>query len=207
MSVSKTLVIRVDPEDPDEDIISYAATAVRSGGIVAFPTETVYGLAVNLSDKRAVERLYGIKKRIRGKPLTVHIADKESINKMGCRITKRADRLIGRFWPGPLTIILASRRGGKVGFRMPANRVALELIKAAGVPVGAPSANLSGRAPATRASQVLKYLDGRIDMLLDAGPSAVGKESTVVDISSDPPVILREAAVAAGKILKEVRRR
>lgn len=197
-----TLVIRVDPDRPDKDLIDYCARTLRAGGIVAFPTETVYGLAVNLADKKAVDRLYTIKKRARGKPLTAHITDTDLIRKMGCRITKAASRLIDRFWPGPLTIIMPSASGGKIGFRMPANTVARELIKAAGVPVGAPSANISGKTPPTCASDVLKDLDGKIDILLDAGKTRVGIESTVIDLAADPVVVVREGAIPAKKIAK-----
>lgn len=202
-----TLVVKVDQDRPDIDVIGYCARTIRSGGIVAFPTETVYGLAVNLADKKAVERLYRIKKRSRGKPLTVHIADKRLIRKMGCRITKDAQRLIDRFWPGPLTIILPSKLGGKVGFRMPANKVALELIRASDVPVGAPSANLSGKKPPNRACEVAKDFEGKIDILIDAGRTKVGIESTVIDFTVDPSVIRREGAISAEKILKALHSR
>lgn len=202
MSPLKTLVVRVDPDKPDEDVIAYSARAVRSGGIVVFPTETVYGLAVNASDSRAIERLYSIKRRDRGKPFTVHVADVKTIKKIGCRITKRASALIKKFWPGPLTIILQSRDGQKIGFRMPANKVALDLIRSAGVPIVAPSANLSGKKPPKSAAAALKDMEGKIDIVLDAGPTKIGIESTVIDITVDPPVIIRRGAIGGKKITK-----
>ena len=202
MSSLNTLVIRIDPDDPDRDVIDYSARAVREGGIVAFPTETVYGLAVNAADNKAIEKLYGIKKRSRGKPFTVHVADLKVIKKMGCRITGEASRLIKKFWPGPLTIILKSKDGGKIGFRMPANKVALELIRSAGVPVIAPSANISGKVPPKNVKEVLKDLDGKIDIALDAGRTEIGIESTVIDITGSPPVILRQGAISR-KILEK----
>ena len=200
MSSLKTLVIRVDPDRPDEDVIEYSARAIREGSIVAFPTETVYGLAVNAADKKAVEKLYSIKRRSRGKPFTVHIADLKVIRRMGCRITKSAASLMKKFWPGPLTIILKSKDGRKIGFRMPANKVALDLIRRAGVPVIAPSANMSGKKPPKTAKEALKDLDGKIEIALDAGPTDVGIESTVIDITIDPPVIVRQGAISEKKL-------
>jgi L-threonylcarbamoyladenylate synthase len=203
MGSSRTLVIKIDPDKPDKDVIAYASGVIRSGGIVAFPTETVYGLAANLLDDKAIRKLYGIKSRPRGKPFTVHIADARLIKKLGCRINKSAARLIKKFWPGPLTIILRSKGVKSVGFRMPANAVALELISALGVPVVAPSANISGRKPPTDAEGVLKDLDGKIDIVLDAGRTKVGIESTVIDMTVSPPAILREGAVSS-KMLRKV---
>jgi len=199
---SNTLVIKVDPVRPDKDVIAYGAGVIRSGGIVAFPTETVYGLAANLLDKAAVKRLYGIKSRFRGKPFTVHIADTGIIKKMGCRVAGGAARLIKRFWPGPLTIVLKTGRGKPVGFRMPANAAALRLISASGVPVVASSANISGRKPPTSAREVLRDLDGKIDLLIDAGRTKVGIESTVIDVTGRIPVILREGAISSKRLLK-----
>ena len=202
---SNTLLIKVDPDKPDKDVIAYAAEIIKSGGIVAFPTETVYGLAANMLNKKAVEKLCSIKSRPRAKPFTVHIADTELIKKMGCRITGKAARLIKKFWPGPLTIILKSRDGRKVGFRMPANTAALQLISASGVPVIAPSANRSGKKPPTSAREALKDMDGKIDMVLDAGRAKVGVESTVIDITTSAPVILREGPISSESILKALR--
>jgi L-threonylcarbamoyladenylate synthase len=197
-----TVVVKVDPKDPDPKAIAAAAKAIRRGALVAFPTETVYGVAANLLDRKAVDRLYEAKKRFRGKPFTVHIADAKAIRAMGCAVTKKARRAIDRYWPGPLTIILKSKDGRKVGFRMPANRVALELLRAAAVPVAAPSANTSGEAPPTDADSVLAGLDGAIEMLLDSGPTEIGVESTVVDLAVEPPRVLREGAVKARTLLK-----
>jgi L-threonylcarbamoyladenylate synthase len=154
---------------------------------------------------KAVGRLYGVKKRSRGKPSTIHVANLRDIKRIGCRITKRALDLMRRFWPGPLTIILRSMDGGTIGFRMPANNVALRLISASGVPVIAPSANISGKSPPTSAREVLKDLDGKIDLILDAGRTKIGVESTIVDISSEDPVVLREGAVSTKALSKVLR--
>jgi L-threonylcarbamoyladenylate synthase len=205
LPLKKTRVLKVDPEKPDAGAIEAAAGAVRNGLLVAFPTETVYGLAANLLDRKAVDRLYEVKKRFRGKPFTVHIADIRTIREMGCSVTKKARSAMERFWPGPLTVILRSKDGRKTGFRMPANRVALEFIRASGVPVVAPSANISGKRPPTNAKSVLKDLDGTIEMLLDAGPTEVGVESTVADFTVDPPEILREGAISKQKLLSALK--
>ena len=196
----KTYVVKIDPKRPDKKQIQSAAEAIRKGLLVVFPTETVYGIAANFLDEKAVDNLYNIKKRPRNKPFTVHIADIKMISSLGCVLTKEALCLISRFWPGPLTIILKSSGNRKLGFRIPANRVALELIKAAAVPIVAPSANLSGNVAPKNAQDVLKDLDGKIDMLLDAGQTDIGVESTVVDLSVEPPKILREGALRREEI-------
>ncbi|MDD5422155.1 MAG: L-threonylcarbamoyladenylate synthase [Candidatus Omnitrophota bacterium] len=197
-------MLKIDPVHPDKKAIAAAAKVIRSGGLVAFPTETVYGLAASLLDEKALDRLYRVKKRPRGKPFTVHISDPACVRDAGYKITKEARRLIKEFWPGPLTIILRSRRGKKIGFRMPDHRVALELIKKSGVPVVAPSANISGRRAPVNAEDVLRSLGGKIDMVLDAGPADIGIESTVIDMTVTPPTILREGAIKKEDILKAV---
>ncbi len=204
-SSEKTRVVKVSADRPDGRAITRAAAIIRSGGLVGFPTETVYGIAANPLNGRAMARLYAVKKRPRGKPFTVHISDLAAIEKMGCAITKEAWALIGKFWPGPLTIILKTRTGRKIGFRMPDNCVALELLRKAGVPVVAPSANLSGEEPPRTAGSVLRSMDGKLDLLIDAGPASVGIESTVVDLTRGRPKILREGAIRGSLIMKAAR--
>ena len=201
-SLKKTVVLKIDPTSPDKEVIRRAAGTIRQGGLVAFPTETVYGIAVNLLDRKAVNKLYKVKNRPKSKPFTVHIAKIRTVRDMGCRITKEAKRLIDRFWPGPLTIILKSRSGKRIGFRMPANKAALSLIRQAEVPVAAPSANMSDGIPAKNARQVLRDLDGKIDMLLDGGQTKVGVESTIVDLTTESCKILREGAIKRDAIKK-----
>jgi L-threonylcarbamoyladenylate synthase len=203
-SLKKTLVLKIDPDSPDQKKISRCAKLIRDGGLVAFPTETVYGIAANLLDRRAMARLCKVKKRPRGKPFTVHIAGPAAIRKMNCRISKEAKALTDKFWPGPLTVVLLSDSGRKIGFRMPDNRVALDLIRKARVPVVAPSANLSDETPPKDAASVLEQLDGKIDIVLDAGMTDVGIESTVVDMTVKPPLILREGAIKKKEILKRL---
>lgn len=201
-SLKNTLVLKVDPVKPDGKLIAYAAAILKEGGLVAFPTETVYGLGANLLDKAAMARLRKVKARPANKPFTVHIANVSQIMRSGCVLDARAKKLAKKFWPGPLTMILKSNKGGTVGFRMPANKVALDLIRVSGVPVVAPSANLSGRKPPKDACAVLADLNGRIDVLLDSGPTDVGVESTVIDMTARPFAILRRGAISESEIKK-----
>jgi len=187
---------------PDEKAITYCARIIRRGGLVAFPTETVYGIAANLLDKKAIDRLYKVKRRPKDKPFTIHIADAADIRKMGCKLDKVQKTLVRKFWPGPLTVILKSEDGRKLGFRMPANKIALELIRKAGVPVAAPSANLSGHRPSTSAAEAFEEIGDKVDAVLDGGQTDVGVESTVVDLTVSPPKILREGAIKSKQILK-----
>ncbi len=195
-------VVKIDPKRPDKGIIASAAKIIKKGGLVVFPTETVYGIAANLLCPKAIDKLYRIKSRPLNKPFTVHISDLKMIEGMDCKVTGRARRLIDKFWPGPLTIILKSKDKKSIGFRMPANRVALDLIQASGVPLVAPSANLSGGKPPTSASQLLKNLGSKVDMVLDAGGTDIGIESSVIDLTVKPPRVLREGAIRE-KILLE----
>lgn len=198
----KTYVIKIDPKDPEKDGIESAAKAIREGKLVAFPTETVYGVAANFLDAKAIDKLYKIKNRPKDKPFTVHIADIAMIEALGCSVSAGSLRLISKFWPGPLTVVLRSGSDKTLGFRIPANKVALELIKAAAVPIVAPSANLSGNEAPVSAQEVLKDLDGKIDILLDGGKTDIGVESTVIDLTQEPPRILREGAIAKAELEK-----
>jgi L-threonylcarbamoyladenylate synthase len=177
--------------------------------LVALPTETVYGLGANALDGAAVERIFTAKQRPVWDPLIVHIADLAMLERLVDEVPETAQRLMKAFWPGPLTLLLPRSRvvpdavtAGRalVGIRMPAHPVALELIRLAGVPVAAPSANLFGHTSPTTAEHVLHDLDGRIDAIVDAGPAVHGVESTVLDASRFPMVIYRPGAVTAEQI-------
>ncbi len=197
--MTKTKVLKVNPDSPDENTIEFAATLLRDGWLVAFPTETVYGIGANFMDKKAVKRLYEIKKRPLNKPFTIHISTIDMINRMHCEISPLAGRLIKNFWPGPLTIILKGDHS-KLAFRMPRNTVAKELISKSGVPLAAPSANISGEKPPTQAGEILDRLDGKIDLILDGGKTDLGRESTVVDATSPLYKILRKGAIPETEI-------
>ncbi|WP_422449059.1 L-threonylcarbamoyladenylate synthase [Thermoanaerobacterium sp. DL9XJH110] len=196
----RTRIITVNKYNPEPDKIKLAAEIIKKGGLVVFPTETVYGLGGNALDEKAAEKIYSAKARPRDNPLIVHIHSLEQLDCLVRDIPAGARRLIDRFWPGPLTIIFNkneiipySTTGGldTVAIRMPDHPVALELIRESGVPIAAPSANISGRPSPTSAPDVFEDMAGRVDIILDGGPCTVGVESTVLDVSGDVPVILR----------------
>ncbi|WP_274654332.1 L-threonylcarbamoyladenylate synthase [Paenibacillus humicola] len=197
----------------DEAVFAETGRLLREGGLVAFPTETVYGLGANARDSRAVERIFAAKGRPSDNPLIVHIADRSQLETLVAPYGETAARLMDRFWPGPLTLVLPALPGAvsprvtagldTVAVRMPAHPAALALIAAAGCPVAAPSANRSGRPSPTEAAHVLADLDGCIDAVLDGGTPGVGLESTVVEIDGDAVRILRPGGVTA-EALREV---
>jgi L-threonylcarbamoyladenylate synthase len=200
-----TEVLRVDPIDPDPNAIARAAACLGAGGLVAFPTETVYGLGVHALDRQALARLFAAKERPTTDPLIVHVSGIDDVAPLVADIPREARALASRFWPGPLTIVLRRSRAvpdevtaglDTVAIRAPSHPVARALMAAARIPVAAPSANLFSRPSPTDAAHVLADLNGRIDMIVDAGPTEVGLESTVLDLSQDPPVILRPGAVS-----------
>ncbi len=200
----ETRVLRTDALQPDPEAIRTAAEAIRRGELVAFPTETVYGLAADALNPEAVARVYEVKGRPANNPLPVQVASVDEIPLVAVDVPDVARELIRRFMPGPLTIVLrASPRvpelvtagAGTVGIRIPDHRVALELLRAAGTPIVAPSANPSGEPPPTSADDVLAYLGGRIEYILDAGTTKLKTASTVVDLTSEPRRILRHGAI------------
>lgn len=188
-------ILKINSNEPETEAIDIASDVLKNGGLVAFPTETVYGLGANLLNKAAIERVYKIKNRPPDKPLTIHISNMDILKEMVSNIPPLAQGLIDRFWPGPLTIILKSKEGEKVGFRMPSGKVARSLIEKSGVPVVCPSANISGNKAPRHAEEVLEDLNDNIDMILDGGPTEIGVESTVVDTTVFPCRILREGAI------------
>ncbi len=200
-----TRVLLVHPQFPQPEIIAQAAAEIQRGGLVAFPTETVYGLGANALDAAAVARIFEAKGRPADDPLIVHLASADDLPQVTRSLPSIALELARSFWPGALTLILP--RGAAVSLsvtaglettavRVPAHPVALALLRAAGVPIAAPSANRFGRASPTTAQHVLSDLGGRIDLLLDGGPATIGVESTVLDVTRTPPVILRPGGVA-----------
>lgn len=199
----------VDPEGPDPVAIGEAARILIGGGLVAFPTETVYGLGARADDPTAVRWIFEAKGRPTGNPLIVHVDTVALARRCVASWSDQAEALADRFWPGPLTLILprtgliadaVTAGGPTVGVRIPASRIALELIAATGHPVAAPSANRSTRISPTRAEHVFKDLDGRVDLILDGGPCSVGLESTVLDLSAARPRILRPGSISAADL-------
>jgi L-threonylcarbamoyladenylate synthase len=217
----KTLHLAVDPSRLDteeaQQAIARAAAILRSGGLVALPTETVYGLGANALNPNAVSRIFEAKQRPSWDPVIVHVAgpvtDNPMLAALVTEIPEPARRLMQTFWPGPLTLLLPRSSAvpdavtaGRplVGVRMPAHPVAFEMIRQAGVPIAAPSANVFGHISPTSAEHVLHDLDGRIDAIVDAGPTHHGVESTVLDPCQDPPLIYRPGAVTAEQIRESV---
>jgi L-threonylcarbamoyladenylate synthase len=209
----KTLQLTVDPACLDtadaQDALERAAQILRTGGLVALPTETVYGLGANALDAEAVNRIFAAKQRPSWDPVIVHVADEAMLDGLVSEVPAAARKLMAAFWPGPLTLLLPRTSAvpdvvtaGRplVGVRMPAHAVALELIRRAGVPLAAPSANTFGHISPTCAAHVLADLDGRIDAVLDAGPTEHGVESTVLDPCQSPMVIYRPGAVTSLQI-------
>ena len=189
----------------DPDLMVLAGSIIRSGGLVAFPTETVYGLGGNALDPEASRRIYAAKGRPSDNPLIVHIADLGSLNRIVSRIPDSALALADAFWPGPLTMILprssevpSETTGGldTVAVRMPSHPAALELIRRSGGYIAAPSANTSGRPSPTRAQHVYDDLNGRIDMIIDGGPVGIGIESTIIDLTEEVPMVLRPGFIS-----------
>ena len=196
--------LHIDPGAPDPQAVARAAAVLRHGGLVGLPTETVYGLGANAEDADAVRRIFAAKGRPADNPLIVHLASMDELSRVCPSITPLARGLAERFWPGPLTIVLdaspdlpAVTTGGlsTVAVRVPDHAVARAVIEAAGVPVAAPSANRSGRPSPTTADHVAADLAAHLDVLIDAGPTGLGLESTVVDGRGSHPRIYREGAV------------
>ena len=189
-----------------------AGEIIRSGGLVAFPTETVYGLGANGFDAGACAKIYEAKGRPSDNPLILHVADRAMVDRAAATVTEMAERVLAAFAPGPVTVILPKKEivplrvtGGlaTVGVRMPDNDIARALIRAAGVPIAAPSANRSGRPSPTTAAAVFADMDGKIPLILDGGPCRFGVESTIVDCTGDRAAILRPGAVTR-EMLAEV---
>lgn len=186
------------------EYLKEAAEILRQGGLVAFPTETVYGLGANALDEKAARKIYEAKGRPSDNPLIAHVADFEGIHPLVARIPEMGRKLAETFWPGPMTLVFPKSdlvplgtTGGldTVAIRMPSDPVARTLIRLAGVPVAAPSANTSGRPSPTRAEHVYQDMEGRIEMIIDGGPVGIGVESTIVDVTEEVPVLLRPGAV------------
>ena len=205
----ETKLVKVDTENPEKSVLTEAAEILKNGGLVACPTETVYGLGANGLDEKACKRIYEAKGRPSDNPLILTIGDLDGLYKIVGKVTENAKKIIDAFWPGPITLVLPKAdcvpetvTGGldTVAVRYPSNKIARELIKIAGIPVAAPSANSSGKPSPTRASHVEFDLNGKIEMIIDGGAADWGLESTILDVSEDKPVLLRPGAVTQDMI-------
>jgi L-threonylcarbamoyladenylate synthase len=196
----QTKILKVNPLHPDPDAIEVAAAIIKDFGIVAFPTETVYGLGADAMVPRAVSKIFEAKGRPPDNPIIVHVSGESDLRKVAADIPAVAKTLIREFWPGPLTLLFRRKTTvpditvaglDTVAVRMPRHAVALSLIRASQTPIAAPSANISGSPSPTTAEHVFSDLKGRIELILDGGESNIGVESTVLDITCDPPIVLR----------------
>jgi len=211
----ETVVRKIDNKDIEElyhdDTIKLAADIIKSGGLVAFPTETVYGLGADAFLEEAAKKIYAAKGRPSDNPLIVHIANVDDVENIAKDIPDIFYTLAKKYWPGPMTIVLKKRdiipyatSGGldTVAVRLPGNDIARALIEAAGVPIAAPSANTSGRPSPTKASHVSEDMNGKIDMIIDGGAVGIGVESTIIDLTSEIPTLLRPGAVTLEMLRK-----
>lgn len=203
-----TRLLAVDPVEPSPAALTAAADVLRGGGLVAFPTETFYGLGAAALDAAAVRRIVEVKGRPEGKPLLVLVDSIAMVEAVALAIPAEARALMGRHWPGALTLVLRARPevpdavtagSGTVGVRLSPHPVAQALVRALGAPVTAPSANQSGGPPPTTAAEVLAEFRDRIDLVLDGGPTAGGEPSTVLDVTVDPPRLVRAGAVRVSR--------
>ena len=208
----KTKMVSIDRAAFCDADLAEAARILGRGGLVAFPTETVYGLGANALDEQAAAKIYEAKGRPSDNPLIAHIAKRSDLEVLVKEIPEAAKKLMDAYWPGPLTMIFYksslvpyTTTGGldTVAVRMPDDAIARRLIELAGVPVAAPSANTSGRPSPTAADHVLQDMDGRIEMIVDGGPVGIGVESTIVDVTEETPVLLRPGAITM-EMLQEV---
>jgi L-threonylcarbamoyladenylate synthase len=214
--MKQTLVLKVDSQQPDTEKIRVAASIIRKGGLVAFPTETVYGLGADALNSKAVLMLFKAKKRPIDNPPIVHVENVSAVYKLAEQVPPKADKLMRTFWPGPLTLVFKRSKNvpdvtvaglSTIAVRMPQHAAALALIKESRCPIAAPSANLAGKPSPTSANHVLDDLNGRIDAILDGGPTRIGVESTVLDLSVAPALVLRPGGTpleALKKVLGEV---
>lgn len=211
----KTEILKINPFNIDIEKIKKAANVIIKGGLVAFPTETVYGLGANALNPKACAKIFEVKKRPLNKPLIILIAKKKDIYNLSLDVSKIALKLIQKFWPGPLTLVLKKSEvvpdvvtAGftTVGIRMPGSKIALSLIREAGKPVASSSANLSGKRFSVDAQHVLYDLKDKIDMIIDGGDTEIGIESTILDLTCDPPYMLRQGAISIEELKKTIRR-
>lgn len=207
-----TIIRKLTDSPEDEDIYQQAAQIICRGGLVAFPTETVYGLGADGMSEDAARKIYAAKGRPTDNPLILHIADRKDLERITDKVTEDADKLMKCFWPGPLTLIFEKRKevpygitGGleTVAVRMPSHPAIRELIRRSGTAIAAPSANTSGRPSPTMAEHVWEDMAGKIDMLIDGGSVGIGLESTIVDMTVDPPMLLRPGYITV-PMLKRV---
>lgn len=207
-----TLISKIDENDIDKQEIKKQAEILKNGNTVIFPTETVYGLGANALDDTATSKIYAAKGRPSDNPLIVHIYDKKQVDELATDISEKAHIIMDKFWPGPITIIMkkksiipnvTSANLNTIGIRMPSNDIALKLIELANTPIAAPSANISGRPSPTDIERCVEDLSGRVDYIIGGEKSEVGVESTIVDCTVTPPIVLRPGGITL-EMLREI---
>jgi L-threonylcarbamoyladenylate synthase len=206
-----TLLLKLDHRlEKNHQILEMSCQILKKGGIIIFPTETVYGIGALMKNKKAVSRIYQLRNRPKNKALLILIASKGDLNKF-VYLNSRAKKIINKFWPGPLTIIFKKKNNvpnfitakkKTVAIRMPENKFLLALIKKVGQPIVAPSANLSGRSSSIAANGTLEDFFSKVDLILDGGKTKYRKESTILDLTQESPKILREGAISKEKLEK-----
>ncbi len=196
----KTEVLRVDPEHYEPSDLDSIARLLAGGGLVAFPTETVYGIGARSDRPETIARLLEVRRSPREKHLSIHLADQDDVFRHVRQVPPLAHRVMQRFWPGPLTLVLPTGSGSNVGLRLPGLRLARDLVRRAGGTLVAPSANLSGEPPATDAEQVLRAFDGQIDGVVDGGPTRFRLSSTVLSVQDRAWEVLREGSIRREEI-------
>ncbi len=204
----KTKIIQTHPEFPDLKEIAYCAKVIRKGGLVIFPTETVYGIAADFSNPQAMGRLRAVKKRAADKPFAILVSQRGLIS----NYTSMADPLLYKFidayWPGPLTVVVPAKEEGKtIGVRMPDHPIALRLVQESQCTIAAPSANVGGKNPPTTCDEALKDLDGLVEVAIDGGTSKIGSSSSVVDLTNQKPIVLREGVITESDVEAMTRRK
>jgi L-threonylcarbamoyladenylate synthase len=211
--MKKTLLLKVNPHTPETEKIQVAAAFIKKGGLVAFPTETVYGLGANALNAKAILALFEAKKRPLDNPPIVHVENINDVYKLATHVPPKAEKLMREFWPGPLTLVFKHADTvpdvtvaglDTIAIRMPRHNVALALIRESSCPIAAPSANLAGKPSPTSAQHVFDDLNGRIDAILDGGSTCIGVESTVLDMSVNPPMVLRPGGTPFEALQKAV---
>ncbi len=205
----KTKIIAIRRGKLDDSEIFPAAEAIKQGKVVVFPTETVYGVGCRFDDEAAKERIFALKKRDHSKPLGIYLLSFEEVKKHAI-VPPSAEKLAREFLPGPLTLVLPGKIGRRLGFRIPSDEVTRRLIFLAGTPLAGTSANLSGQESPVTGEEAIAAMNGRVDVIMDAGRTELGRESTVIDLCGDEPVLIREGVIPVdvlSKILsREVRK-
>jgi L-threonylcarbamoyladenylate synthase len=209
----KTEILKLSEENWDKSLLQRAAEIINRGGVIAFPTETVYALGVDAMNEQAVQRVFHLKKRMYGKPVAIFLPKLQDLKRFVKEITPSASKLIKEFWPGPLTLIFRPKSSqmtyltgieGKLGVRVSSSKFVQALLKFTRTPLTATSANLSGKPEPATADQVLSYFDGKIDLVINGGPSYSAISSSVVDVSEEIPILLREGCISYEELKKVV---